>query len=578
VFLLSLLLFTAAVIWLLLSHRNIARMIADYMVGGLDGALIVTRGISWIVFAFTILLVLICAANILIFWLCYAVGFFFPTLGQWFWIGGLLFGLFQAGMAMLVFYIIRLPLQAASNKAEKWNAAISSAFPKLAIPFPKDWFTGLKTIFAPVVFFFCLIVNTAYMPFAVIMRSLGGIIGLIGAALALASKTAYTMARIFGYICLVALTTGSLISLELITGIHFVDTVTVLLVIGIVAVIVVLMVMAETLFTGKGITIASWVMGIVSMSVFVVVLLAYLDPSIASGVGRRLVIAHTQVAKTLHLSDTRDEDSSDIWVVAVRRIPFQYVEQQDLLTGEMSLERFDQPVLAGTIGVRNDPYIPAKTAHTRRAMEKIIWCHRVNDPECVLVDTKVQEGLQEARFVTKTELEFFSSYEEATARADAIINSANPALGNLSRISYQPAPQQPTASASWQGNISPRYLWADTGLAVNAGNRISVTASGQVTWSERSHSVPDQFKNVGPGGTTFMARVLEPGLGDSDHFVYPDAPPGSLLMKVGSEIYLVGASKEIVVSQGGQIQFMVNDRPGWMSENTGSFQVRVEVR
>lgn len=106
-----------------------------------------------------------------------------------------------------------------------------------------------------------------------------------------------------------------------------------------------------------------------------------------------------------------------------------------------------------------------------------------------------------------------------------------------------------------------------------------VTASGQITWDA---SLGPGVGTVGPKGTWFTPERLEPARKKEDQFPDQSAPCGSLLMRVGSFIYFVGEKNEIAIQMGGRdegdIEFMINDRYGWLQDNNGFFDVKVQKR
>lgn len=107
--------------------------------------------------------------------------------------------------------------------------------------------------------------------------------------------------------------------------------------------------------------------------------------------------------------------------------------------------------------------------------------------------------------------------------------------------------------------------WKNSGLVVTAGDELSISASGSVVWDQA-------LPAVGPDGTHPASTIQQP----SD-FPLPSAGCGSLIMKIGSSIYAVGSNNTIRASEAGSVLLMINDRYGYLHNNSGSFTVKVRV-
>lgn len=107
--------------------------------------------------------------------------------------------------------------------------------------------------------------------------------------------------------------------------------------------------------------------------------------------------------------------------------------------------------------------------------------------------------------------------------------------------------------------------WNDTGINVKKGQKVTISASGSVVWDARKPAVD-------PNGTFPATTVQQP----SD-FPIPEAGCGSLVMRIGGSKYAVGASKTIIATENGNIEFIVNDRYNFLFNNSGSFTVQVKV-
>lgn len=126
--------------------------------------------------------------------------------------------------------------------------------------------------------------------------------------------------------------------------------------------------------------------------------------------------------------------------------------------------------------------------------------------------------------------------------------------------------------------VSSETLWHDTGIDVEPGDRIQLTASGEIRDDDRRPK-----RRFGPeGGETRGTEGLARDLWD----VAPDLPHGALLGRWGSrgEAFLVGRTGDLAgrsgTGQGGRLHLTVNDIPPsarfplTYEDNEGSFRVR----
>lgn len=103
--------------------------------------------------------------------------------------------------------------------------------------------------------------------------------------------------------------------------------------------------------------------------------------------------------------------------------------------------------------------------------------------------------------------------------------------------------------------------WVDTGLDLEAGRSLEISASGQ--WS-----------NVGPPAK---------GPGGFDGYVYPGtvmatAPLASLIGKVGEAMLAVGEKFDGRSPATGRLYLSINDTPGSFADNQGTLQVTITVK
>lgn len=112
-------------------------------------------------------------------------------------------------------------------------------------------------------------------------------------------------------------------------------------------------------------------------------------------------------------------------------------------------------------------------------------------------------------------------------------------------------------------------LWADTGLAVKAGQPVKITATGSMTWTEGADP-------IGPNG--------DPILG-TEEGVYPPAQFCALIGCIASTadpqqdpsrvLFSVGASLNFSASRAGKLFLGINDNKGTFGDNTGNYVATV---
>ena len=110
--------------------------------------------------------------------------------------------------------------------------------------------------------------------------------------------------------------------------------------------------------------------------------------------------------------------------------------------------------------------------------------------------------------------------------------------------------------------------WRRTEIEAKRGQKIEISANGIARWA------PDGIEkiDVTPDG----ARPPYRDGWNYNHFPYPAAGIGSLVMRIGKGIYPVGSSPVIEADDEGFVEFMVNDDV--LDDNAGLFYVKVNVR
>jgi Ca2+-binding EF-hand superfamily protein len=135
--------------------------------------------------------------------------------------------------------------------------------------------------------------------------------------------------------------------------------------------------------------------------------------------------------------------------------------------------------------------------------------------------------------------------------------------GRLTRSEFGGAGPLDAGGASRPITISGQDRWIDTGIVVNAGDVISVTANGSIQMSADSQDVAD------PQGARSGRKAANAPL--------PNQPAGMLLARIGNTRPIpVGAAREIRASFGGRLYLGIND--DHMPDNNGAFQATVTVK
>lgn len=160
----------------------------------------------------------------------------------------------------------------------------------------------------------------------------------------------------------------------------------------------------------------------------------------------------------------------------------------------------------------------------------------------------------------------------ATAPSCASTGPATPSgFVTYSGSSGSPAPAPSHATPArplWSGSVDPKLVWQSTGSVVHKGDVLVVDASGQVVWASNVSGTVDA------DGAGYTPKQLA----DSSGFPLLDARCGSLIVKIGDQLYPAGKHAVIVVEQGGVVEFMVNSRMGWLHQNSGLFNVTLAAQ
>ncbi len=121
----------------------------------------------------------------------------------------------------------------------------------------------------------------------------------------------------------------------------------------------------------------------------------------------------------------------------------------------------------------------------------------------------------------------------------------------------------------WTVRLNGSERWFDTGIKVQQGQSLNLSATGRVTWNANANS---SNTTAGPDGVWYNATRLQ----KPEDFPMPEARVASLLMRIGTVQYPVGAAATVEVRESGTIQLMINDRYNGLEDNAGELLVAIK--
>jgi hypothetical protein len=119
---------------------------------------------------------------------------------------------------------------------------------------------------------------------------------------------------------------------------------------------------------------------------------------------------------------------------------------------------------------------------------------------------------------------------------------------------------------------------AYTGVDIQAGQAVRVTASGQAGYGNDGGPGWSGYPDTNPDGDRYLngqplGRKFDPSA------VLPSAPIGALLARIGSgPWFLVGSSASFTASAGGQLYLLYNDATWGYANNSGGYYVTVDAK
>jgi hypothetical protein len=131
---------------------------------------------------------------------------------------------------------------------------------------------------------------------------------------------------------------------------------------------------------------------------------------------------------------------------------------------------------------------------------------------------------------------------------------------------------QTTKSSSSRVTVDASQQWVDTNVDLSPGDKVQVTASGEITYPQEGKT---QGRKFGPEGLPrgFSGLIHQYPVGDGGH--------GALIGRVGppdsGQPFLVGAGKEFVAPVAGRLFLGINQSQKDAASAQGSFQVAIGV-
>ncbi|HUJ29942.1 MAG TPA: LssY C-terminal domain-containing protein [Candidatus Acidoferrum sp.] len=128
---------------------------------------------------------------------------------------------------------------------------------------------------------------------------------------------------------------------------------------------------------------------------------------------------------------------------------------------------------------------------------------------------------------------------------------------------------------SYELDVDATKQWLDTNIDLRAGEKLSITATGQLTYPAPQSAKSQTPQTFGPDG-------LSRGWKDLLHeYAVPDGGHGALIARLGSDDaaqpFLVGASKEYTAPVAGRLFLGINQSLKDGAAAQGSFHVKIDV-
>jgi|HubBroStandDraft_1064217.scaffolds.fasta_scaffold03567_5 hypothetical protein len=158
----------------------------------------------------------------------------------------------------------------------------------------------------------------------------------------------------------------------------------------------------------------------------------------------------------------------------------------------------------------------------------------------------------------------------AAATLASAIAFAGAALAN-----YAAAGPRQSAQKSYELDVPATKQWTDTNITLRAGEKLNITATGEITYPPADPKKSQTPQTFGPDG-------LSRGWKDLLHeYAVPNGGRGALIGRLGSDDaaqpFLLGASSDYTAPVAGRLFLGINESLKDAGAATGSFHVKIEV-
>jgi hypothetical protein len=269
-----------------------------------------------------------------------------------------------------------------------------------------------------------------------------------------------------------------------------------------------------------------------------------------------VLIAPAAKADTIHLKNGSilkgkvASFADDQFVVMLDTGSGRYLSRAMVYIGDVARIEFDSVPGASSEGAARETTPPARSADPAPRVVLSPDPPRDNPPS------------DQPRQTNPTDSQPSPSREPETVQPEKQTASSAPTLG---------AADNERATRKSNGSVKSTFVdvlgkrdWTSTGLIIKRGDRIRITATGNVIID------PVSGRTAGPEGAT---DVLDPKK------LMPDQPTGALIGVIGADnddFIFIGRSTEFLATRDGLLFLSVNE--GTLADNTGTFRAAIEIQ
>ncbi len=116
------------------------------------------------------------------------------------------------------------------------------------------------------------------------------------------------------------------------------------------------------------------------------------------------------------------------------------------------------------------------------------------------------------------------------------------------------------SKTEWSGTVNAQKPWVDTGVDLNVGDMLSISANGQWTNGGKPPTL------IGPDGFGWNLPVA----------TLSSVSFAALIGKVGDQVFLVGSAYNKTSPGTGRLYLQINDDPKGLADNSGTLTVEVK--